>query len=159
MKYINTQIVFQEIPNEVSLAINISNCPCFCKGCHSSYLAEDIGEELNVDSLHNLIIQNRGITCILFMGGDVDPKFLNELALYIKLKFPYKVGWYSGREEISPLVDLTLFDYVKVGPYKEEFGPLNSKTTNQKMFKINHNYEDNTYDLEDITFLFQKDKS
>ena len=81
MKYVNTQIVFQEIPNEVSLAINISNCPCKCLNCHSSYLAEDIGEELNIESLSNLIFKNKGITCICFMGGDAQPEYLNKLAI------------------------------------------------------------------------------
>ena len=43
LKYVNTGVVFQEIPDEVTLAINISNCPCRCPGCHSHYLWEDIG--------------------------------------------------------------------------------------------------------------------
>ena len=38
LKYVNTDIVFQEIPDEVTLAVNISNCPCRCPGCHSQYL-------------------------------------------------------------------------------------------------------------------------
>ena len=43
LKYVNTDIVFQEIPDEVTLAVNISNCPCRCPGCHSEYLWEDVG--------------------------------------------------------------------------------------------------------------------
>ena len=35
LKYVNTGIVFQEIPDEVTLAVNISGCPCRCHGCHS----------------------------------------------------------------------------------------------------------------------------
>ena len=46
LKYVNTAITFAEFPDEISLLINISNCPCHCKGCHSAYLAEDIGEPL-----------------------------------------------------------------------------------------------------------------
>ena len=46
LKYVDTKVVFQEIPDEITLAINISNCPCHCPGCHSSYLAEDIGNAL-----------------------------------------------------------------------------------------------------------------
>jgi anaerobic ribonucleoside-triphosphate reductase activating protein len=30
------QIVFQEVPDEVSLAFTISGCPLGCKGCHSA---------------------------------------------------------------------------------------------------------------------------
>lgn len=38
LKYVDTAIVFSEIPDEVTLAINISGCPNKCKNCHSQYL-------------------------------------------------------------------------------------------------------------------------
>ena len=44
LKYVNTGIVFQEIPDEVTLAINISNCPCRCPGCHSRYLPKGVNQ-------------------------------------------------------------------------------------------------------------------
>ena len=84
LKYVNTGIVFQEIPNEVTLAINISNCPCHCPGCHSHYLWEDIGLPLNADAIDAFADQyGKDITCISFMGGDSDPKGVNQLAQYI----------------------------------------------------------------------------
>ena len=46
LKYTNTDIVFQEIPDEVTLAVNLSGCPCHCPGCHSQYLWGDEGEPL-----------------------------------------------------------------------------------------------------------------
>ena len=55
MKYCETAITFSEVPDEVTLCINISNCPCHCKGCHSAYLAEDIGEELTFEVLQTPI--------------------------------------------------------------------------------------------------------
>ena len=51
LKYANTDIVFQEIPDEVTLAINITNCPCHCPGFHSHYLWEDIGLPLDTDAI------------------------------------------------------------------------------------------------------------
>lgn len=84
LKYVNTDVVFQEIPNETTLAINISNCPCHCKGCHSAYLAEDIGEILTFSRLEKLIKQHEGITAVCFMGGDNDPKEINHYAELIK---------------------------------------------------------------------------
>ena len=39
-------VTFSEFPNEISLCINISQCVCNCSGCHSSYLAEDIGDNI-----------------------------------------------------------------------------------------------------------------
>ena len=38
MRYSGLQIVFQEIPNEISLAIHFTGCPLKCKGCHSNDL-------------------------------------------------------------------------------------------------------------------------
>ena len=148
LKFVDTKVVFQEIPDEVTLAINISNCPCHCEGCHSSYLAKDVGRILTIGPLFNLIEDNKGISCVSFMGGDSDPKRINGLAWAIKKKYPnLKVAWYSGRQELSNNVNLENFDYIKLGPYKEEFGPLNSRTTNQRMYKIDHEFYHNFIDI------------
>ena len=117
LKYVDTKIVFEEIPNEITLAINISGCPCNCKGCHSSYLAGDIGERLDFDSLNKVINTNTGVTCISFMGGDVNSSNVNILAEFIRAKYPeLKVAWYSGRQELSEDIELMNFDYIKLGP-------------------------------------------
>ena len=58
LKYVDTKVTFAEVPNEISLCINITGCKIGCKNCHSSYLAEDIGEELNSLSLKELINNN-----------------------------------------------------------------------------------------------------
>ena len=160
LKYVNYEVVFAEVPDEISLAINISNCPCKCPGCHSPYLAEDIGERLRYDNLISLIHKNKGITCVAFMGGDTDPLSVNVYASIIKEQFPnLKVAWYSGRQELSKDIELSNFDFIKIGPYIEELGPLNHKTTNQRMYRIvlDH-YDDGTsgYELEDITHKFCK---
>ena len=161
MKYVDTKVVFSEIPDEITLAINISGCPVKCSGCHSKYLWEDVGEPLNSDSLHHLIENHKGITCVAFMGGDSSPLDINNLAKLIKEVFPrLKVAWYSGRQELSKDIDLENFDFVKLGPYIEELGPLNNKITNQKFYIVeklycgNDNYK---YDLKDITYRFWKD--
>lgn len=159
LKYVDAKVVFAEVPDEVTLAINISNCPCHCKGCHSSYLAEDIGTPLDEDSLVELLLNNKGITCIAFMGGDSDPEYINWLASIMRDMndsepgnwADVKIAWYSGRQELSEDINLEYFDYIKLGPYMEEFGPLNSRTTNQRMYKV-HDCE-----LEDITSKFWKE--
>lgn len=159
LKYVDTLVSFSEVPDEITLCINISNCPCHCIGCHSSYLAEDIGEKLTLDKIYKLIENNEGITCICFMGGDSSPKEIDMFARCIKDLYDIKVAWYSGRQELNKDILLENFDFIKLGPYIEELGPLNSKTTNQKMYKIVHNhYEDGTagYKLEDITYKFFK---
>lgn len=156
LKYVDTLVSFSEIPDEISLCINISNCPNNCKGCHSSYLKEDIGEELNVESLYRLIHANAGVTCVCFMGGDQNPKLVNDLAftVYLLSDKPRKVAWYSGNNNISDEIDLKYFDYIKIGGYNELFGPLTCKTTNQKMYKITHTEKDDV--LNDITYKFWK---
>lgn len=151
LKYVDTKVVFAEIPDEITLAINISGCPCNCKGCHSSYLAKDIGEPLDLQHLTNLIDSNKGITCVCIMGGDANPSEVDDIAQDIKEYYPeLKVGWYSGRQELSKDIELGNFDYIKLGPYKEEFGPLNSKTTNQRFYKVSDG------ELVDITSKFWK---
>ena len=135
--YVDTKVVFAEIPDEVTLAINISNCPCNCKGCHSSYLADNIGDPLLPEILSELIESNKGITCVAIMGGDANPREVDALAFYIKVIYDdIKVAWYSGKQELSEDVKLKNFDYIKLGPYIEELGPLSSKTTNQRFYKV-----------------------
>jgi anaerobic ribonucleoside-triphosphate reductase activating protein len=151
LKYVDTKIVFQEIPDEITLCINISNCPCHCEGCHSSYLAEDIGEPLDLQHLTDLIDTNKGITCVCIMGGDANPSEVDDIAQSITEYYPeLKVAWYSGRQELSNSIDLFNFDYIKLGPYKEEFGPLNSRTTNQRLYQIKN------HKMLDITSRFWK---
>ena len=136
LKYVDAKVVFAEVPDEVTLAINISNCPCQCKGCHSSYLAQDIGTELTFNEVRKLIKKNSGISCIAFMGGDSEPKRIDALASFVTNHYQLKVAWYSGRQELSKEIDLQNFDAIKLGSYKEEFGPLNSRTTNQRFYKV-----------------------
>lgn len=158
LKYVGYDIVFQEIPNETTLAINISNCPCHCKGCHSSYLAGDIGDVLDLNSLMRMIDKNEGITCVAFMGGDSDPGYVNMLAGIIKTS-GLLMAWYSGRQELSKDIDIKNFNFIKLGPYIEELGSLKSPTTNQRMYEVRMCREldeegNPIYGLEDITNKF-----
>lgn len=156
MKYVNECVVFQEIPDEISLAINISNCPCRCPGCHSKYLWNDIGNELTHSELDEMLSKYLGeITCVVFMGGDAYINDINDLAMYMRNIYPsIKIGWYSGRTVISNLLNKELFNYIKIGPYIKHLGPLNKKTTNQRIYRKISNCE-----WEDITYKFWKSQS
>ena len=156
LKYINYEVTFQEVPDEISLCINISNCPNHCKGCHSQYLWEDKGAILDDESLFKLIDQNNGITCVAFMGGDNDPDQIKELAQSIKENYDLKVCWYSGKSLLTNF-DYTPFDFVKTGPYIEEYGGLDNPNTNQKFYKIINKYHNQFLysTFEDITYKFQ----
>lgn len=137
LKYVDTLVSFSEVPDEISLCINISNCPCGCIGCHSAYLAEDIGEELTIEVLYDLVRKNHGITCVCLMGGDSDPEIINCLAFSLKIISwaRVKVAWYSGRQYIPDEIDTQFFDYIKIGPYVEKLGGLTSPNTNQIMYQ------------------------
>lgn len=150
LKYIpeDTSVVFREIPDHICLAINISGCPHRCPECHSPYLREDIGLDLTLDTITHLVEDNKGVTCVLFMGGDADKEYLKRLALYAS-SLGLLVAWYSGEDSLDLDYYKNWFDYIKVGSYKKELGPLNSKTTNQRLYKINSRDT-----LEDITYRF-----
>ena len=149
LKVASYDIVFQEIPGEVTLALNLSNCPCHCPGCHSPHLAEDIGEPLDEALLDALIAKYAGlITCVAFMGGDAAPAEVARLAEHVK---GLKTAWYSGRPSTPNNLSTPIpFHYVKFGPYIESLGGLKSPTTNQRLYKR----ENDTWT--DITSVFWK---
>lgn len=153
IKYVNTEVVFQEIPDETTLAINISACPCRCPGCHSSYLWDDIGELLTTDVLEHFIQSNDGmITCVSFMGGDAEPAEVNRLAKWMHTAHPeIKTAWYSGRIRLSHDIEKCNFDFIKLGPYIRHLGALKSPTTNQRLLK-----RVGADEFEDITSRFWK---
>jgi anaerobic ribonucleoside-triphosphate reductase activating protein len=131
----NVIVTFQEIPDEISLTFNLSNCPYRCKECHSEHLQKDIGDILTEDMIDKYI--DNYITCVLFMGGDNAPEKIFEFAMYIKTKYNKKVAWYSGNDNYPdiPFLYRNCLDYIKIGSYKKELGGLKSKTTNQILYK------------------------
>lgn len=151
LKFTESFIVFQEVPNETTLAINISNCPNNCVNCHSEYLKNDIGNILNIEALNNIIAPYKNnITCICFMGGDRFPDEINTLAKYVKNSLNFKTAWYSGKDEISENITLNNFDYIKIGHFDLKLGPLSSTTTNQRFYMILNE------EKHDITYMFTR---
>lgn len=159
MKYVDAKVVFSEIPDEITLAVSISGCPGNCEGCHSPWLKEDKGEELNRDSLYKLLKSNKGISCICLMGGDQNTSYLVGILHWLKTRYPeIKTAWYTGMDKPDNISILKYLDYLKVGPYKKERGPLNSPTTNQRFYKVIHTPVPSTI-LVDITHEFWKKDS
>ena len=133
MKFTDYEVVLAEIPDEITLAINISNCPYHCKGCHSPHLWKDIGMELTASLLYQMIKRNPGISCVAFMGGPYEE--VRAWSLWIHIWIPeLKTAWYTGSSAL-PISENT-FDYIKIGKYIEELGPLNNPKTNQRLYKI-----------------------
>ena len=153
LKYTDYDIVFQEIPDEVTLAINLSNCPNRCKGCHSPYLQLNVGELLTEENL-SILLQKyvKAVTCVCFMGGDADPYDVAYFADFLQRQqiAPVKVGWYSGKPELPAEFPIQNFQYIKLGPYLENRGGLKSEHTNQRLYKITQEK------MDDITYRFRQ---
>ena len=94
------------------------------------------------------------------MGGDAEPATINDLASYVKESYTnIKTAWYSGRQELSKDIEIKNFNAIKLGPYIEELGPLNSKTTNQRFYEVLQVVDVEGklyYGLSDVTYKFWK---
>ena len=156
LKYLYTKEVFKEIPNEISLGISISGCQLRCKGCHSRELWEDKGTPLDKNELIKLLQKHKGITCLLLLGGEHDIDALTELFMFAHKQI--KTAWYCGLDRIpkNKIGILRFLDFYKVGHYDQELGGLDSPTTNQKLYFLEHVGEG--YWETDITHLLQKQK-
>ncbi len=111
---------------------------------------QDIGEHLNKKAISKLLDKyGKMITCVCFMGGDAAPFEVEHLAAFVQETSHgrLKTGWYSGREKLVDGCNVENFNFIKLGPYKEQLGGLNSKTTNQRLFRVNGTA------FEDITFM------
>jgi anaerobic ribonucleoside-triphosphate reductase activating protein len=152
LKYANSDIVFQELPDEVTLAVNLTGCPCRCPGCHSKYLWDNDGKPLDCGEVERMLEGQKGqVTCLSFMGGDAEPQEVDRLAAQMRQRYPnLHISWWSGRSVLSSKVNLNNFDYIKLGPYLRHLGPLKSPTTNQRLYKVQNGK------LHDITRRLQR---
>ena len=148
-----SDIVVQEVPGEVSLSLSFAGCPFRCPGCHSEEL-RDIknGTIFTVTDLECLIKKySKMISCVLFLGGEWNEKALLELLILCKKK-GLKTALYTGKDNygFTQTEILNQLDFLKFGPYIEEFGPLTSSTTNQRFLEKRNNL------WVDKTYLFQE---
>ena len=134
LKYYDYATTMAEFPDEISLSINISNCPGNCGhtdengkfhlDCSEPWLLEDVGEELTEEKIDSLISKHPGITVFGLMGGDSDHKDVVRVANYIHEKYPeLKVGMYSGREFLDMDL-LNSLDLYKIGRWIMPKGPV-----------------------------------
>lgn len=153
VRFHNFDIVFAEVPDQTTLAVNITGCPNRCPGCHSPHLMRDEGEPLDESAVAALLDRyGSGITCFCFMGGDAHPREIAALAGVVRRLRPTMLtAWYSGRDALPEGVDPRSFDYIKLGAYVESLGGLASSTTNQRMYRV---AQDGT--MEDITHRFRR---
>lgn len=138
LKYADYAIVFQEVPNEVTLALNVSGCPYHCAGCHSKYLWDYVGRDMLAD-LPYLLAKYAGlITCVCFMGGDQNSDDLRAALKCVKgFSAKLKTCLYTGSDCVEEMkIYFPALDYLKVGHYCQEKGGLNAATTNQRFYRV-----------------------
>ena len=124
-------VVFQEVPNEISLCFSITGCKVGCKGCHSTELWNaNYGIALtNQNFIQWLTKYKNLITCVVFFGGEWQEQALIE-KLIIAKNFHLKTCLYSGREYININISQHL-TFLKTGAWQAELGGLDSLTSNQ----------------------------
>ena len=138
IKYLpeSASVVLEEVPDKISLAIDITNCRGFCEGCHTPFLRGDYGEELTPAAIDSLLEDNFGVNCFLFLGEGADPEALLALTQYLNRRYPdLALALYSGLPEIDGRF-WKAFDYIKTGPFIKERGPLDNPKTNQRMYRL-----------------------
>ena len=155
LKYLYCKEIFNEVPNEITLGISISGCQIRCPACNQRELWEDKGKPLDWGALHSLIHIHSGITCLCLFGGEHDIDALCDLFWHAKKYI--KTAWYSGLDRIpkDKIGIMQYLDWVKLGHYDPELGGLDSPTTNQHLYKIEHQGDGNWWQT-DITHLFWK---
>jgi anaerobic ribonucleoside-triphosphate reductase activating protein len=100
---------------------------------------KDTGEILDKNVLMGLLEKyGNAITCICFMGGDSDPQEIERLSVFLRNTAGnrIKTAWYSGRQHLPKDCTLPYFDFIKLGPYVEHLGGLDSASTNQRFYRI-----------------------
>tara|TARA_R100001377_G_scaffold79290_1_gene57488 strand:+ start:1198 stop:1818 length:621 start_codon:yes stop_codon:yes gene_type:complete len=128
---ITPSVVFQEVPNEISLCFSITGCKVGCKGCHSIELwHEDNGMSLTNTNFTQWLKKYQGlISCVVFFGGEWQPNALIE-KLIIAKNHGLKTCLYSGEKHIDISISQHL-NFLKTGVWNQSLGGLDSPKTNQ----------------------------
>jgi anaerobic ribonucleoside-triphosphate reductase activating protein len=147
LKFYSKQVVFQEVPNEISISFSIAGCPLKCPGCSwktavSSMLEKQLTDEYYYKALEEY---KNLASCVLFYGGEWDKQDLIH-KLQIAKSMNYKTCLYTGLtfEKVDKEI-IDNLDYIKVGPYIAALGGLDSPKTNQKLINLKTNEIMNHY--------------
>ncbi|NNK86967.1 MAG: anaerobic ribonucleoside-triphosphate reductase activating protein [Flavobacteriaceae bacterium] len=139
MHYYSIEVVFQEVPGEISICFSISGCPLRCEGCHSPFLWKDGNGRIMTRKvfIDTLCRYSPMATCVLFMGGEWHE---DELVSYLKLarKMNFKTCLYTGEDNVSDRL-LNELTWLKTGKWIPSLGALNCRTTNQNFTQVSTN--------------------
>ncbi|TLU66416.1 anaerobic ribonucleoside-triphosphate reductase activating protein [Thalassotalea litorea] len=136
LRYLPPQVVFQEVPDQVSLAFVITGCPLRCSGCHSKHTwSASYGNQLSNSQFSHYLSQYQSlITCVVFFGGEWH---LNALIEKLKIAHQYqlKTCLYTGLEQVSDKL-IKHLDFLKTGPWRADVGGLDNPGTNQRFIDV-----------------------
>jgi anaerobic ribonucleoside-triphosphate reductase activating protein len=146
MRYYDRQVVFQEVPNEISLVYSITGCPLRCKGCHSPFTwGEQTGQELTeLGFAEDLGKYDLLISCVLFYGGEWHEEQLIQLLSIARNDFGLKTCLYTGQNSLSERI-VEQLTFLKTGCWIEQLGGLQSPTTNQVLINVDSGENLNHY--------------
>lgn len=160
LKYpvVNTDITFNELPDNMAYAIELGACKQHCVGCHSPELQE---EDVPLTSLLDILEEaqdaiDAGADAIVVMGGTNNKHITEEslIALLQDLSDIAPTGLYSGSEDEERDKMIALeghCTWLKTGPYVDTLGGLESTRTNQRFYRITTTYrldaQDNLVDV------------
>lgn len=145
---LSPQILFQEVPDEVSLGFTVTGCSLMCKGCHSTDTwSRYAGAPLSKDLFITYLKQYADfVSCVIFFGGEWQQGKLIEM-LDIAHTFKLKTCLYTGLVQVPQEIRKRL-TFLKTGPWIKELGGLHKITTNQKFIEVssdnllNHKFQE-----------------
>lgn len=148
MKIYKFDILFQEVPNHISLGFYACGCRLRCPGCHSPELwSEHNGFTLSEELFKSLLLKYaHKISCIVFLGGEWHPEELIEF-LSLAQQAGLKTALYTGLNDVPQAIKDHL-DYLKVGPWIQSLGGLTSAETNQVFWDVKNDKK--------LNYLFQQ---
>ena len=133
-------VSLNEVPDKVSCVVELGGCLRACKGCHSPNLQGTFTKpKMYLSDLEEFVDNQieKGCDAICIMGGDCSCEMtLDELKAVVNtLATIAPVCLYSSNPNAEPFEEMQL-KWLKVGPYIESKGGLETPGTNQMLLEI-----------------------
>lgn len=138
MKIYSTEVSFAEVPDEISLLVNVAGCDLNCPGCHWNEIQDKKIFNFTIDDLMAEIDKNLPlITTVCFMGGEWHHRQLLSM-LRATRERNLSTCLYTGKKSVTCDLKDNL-DFLKTGKWIASRGGLDAETTNQVFMDLNKN--------------------
>ena len=149
IKYLGYAVTFQEIPDEITLCFNITNCKHHCPGCHNEGLWDpDGGYEFTEKSMKELLelLDRHTVDGLTLSGGDPmyssNRNAIFDIVKTVKEKTGKNIWMYTGYylEDIVDEPALQFIDVIVDGRYRRQLPPTKwAGSNNQKVWRKEEN--------------------